>query len=105
MKHVNGTKNKMKKAVLGFWKTKEIKITKLIFADDMVTIANTEKDLYFNLRALYEELNRVNMVINEKKTKATILAKDDKIHNIELNGRRLEQVNSFKYLGRKFQDI
>lgn len=62
-------------------------------------IGGTEKDLQFNLNVLNETLNRINMKINIRKTKSMIITNGNSIHNIEINGQRIEQVQSFKYLG------
>jgi len=76
-------------------------INNLRYADDTVLIATTEKDLQDILNIIESESNKVGLGINIKKTETMVITKKKEIPpcNITLNGQRLKQVNSFKYLG------
>jgi len=71
------------------------KIDMLQFADDIVIIAENEKELQKMLRYMEETLlNELNMEINTKKTKALICSRNKNIRaRIHLqNNKEIEQV-------------
>jgi len=70
------------------------------FADDQGMIAGTEKGLQKSMDSLNTTADKYGMKINIKKTKVMRVSKKigGKV-KIEINGNRIEQVKSFKYLG------
>ena len=70
------------------------------FADDQVVIAETEEGLQKLIDNLHTAIGRYNMRMNIKKTKTMRISRSGEENvNIQINGARIEQVKSFKYLG------
>jgi len=70
------------------------------FADDRGMIASTERGLQRVMDRLNATAENFGMKINTKKTKVMKVSRNvgEEI-NIMINGSRIEQVKSFKYLG------
>jgi hypothetical protein len=74
-------------------------INNLRYADDIVLIATTPGEL-LDLVSRVEEAGKLyNMLINTEKTK--VMTNKEETVRIEVEGRILEQVDSFTYLGSK----
>ena len=77
----------------------------LLFADDITLISSNPKGLQNQLNILHDQSKRLGLKVNTTKTKIMIfrkggyIAKDEKW---QLNGERVEIVNSYKYLGTEF---
>ena len=70
------------------------------FADDQGMIAGTERGLQKIMDSLNTTAEQYGMKINIKKTKVMRVSRNGgEVVNIVINGRRVEQVKSFKYLG------
>lgn len=71
------------------------------FADDIVVIADSVKEMEFMLLKFAKLLREFNLKINKKKTKTMVVSKIKENHkvDIKLEGDILEQVGSFCYLG------
>ena len=78
---------------------KIITIRELCYADDLIIIGGTEKQLQNNIKVFNEELRKKNMKINTQKTKTMVTGNSEEKHSIELDGKYLEQVKRYKYLG------
>jgi hypothetical protein len=76
-----------------------VKISELVFADDVILIAKTKKDLNCNLKILDEQLKKNGLNINLQKTKSRLISKTGKSHNVKIGNTKIEQVSNFKYLG------
>ena len=76
-------------------------INSLFWADDLVLFAKTEEDLQILLKVLEEYCDENDLVINTKKTKCMIFNKTGRFirRPFDLNGVKLENVRSYKYLG------
>lgn len=96
---IKNAKKKMKTLKLGHWQMEQTEINELMFADDMAIVTDSEKNLQYNLEVLEKELQKINMKINIGKTKSMIVSRENKTHSIKLQGKQIEQVESFKYLG------
>ena len=70
------------------------------FADDQGMVANTETGLQKIMDNLHRTAEQYGMRINIKKTKVMMVSRrvGQKV-NIRINGKSIEQVQSFKYLG------
>lgn len=90
---------KTRKYKVGRWKMKEIQLSELLYADDMVLVAHSEEDLQYNVEIYHNELRKVNMKINIGKTKTMVIAAEEIRHSITIEGQEIEQVDTFKYLG------
>jgi hypothetical protein len=55
---VKESKKEAKQFTIGNWKMKEVKITDLSYADDMVVFGSTEKELQNNMNIYYRELKK-----------------------------------------------
>ena len=78
------------------------KIFVLLYADDIVIFANTQKQLQNSLDLLLEYCNKWKLTINVSKTKVMVFRKGGVLpRNLVFyyNGVVLEIVKEFKYLG------
>ena len=73
----------------------------LIWADDIITLSETEEGLNNILNSLAKYYEENDLVVNLDKTKCMIFNKSGKLirRNFYFNGIKLETVSSFKYLG------
>ena len=70
------------------------------FADDQGMVASTEEGSQRTMNRLNDTAKKFEMKINVQKTKVMVVSKKcDKFANITIDGKRVEQVSSFKYLG------
>ena len=70
------------------------------FADDQGMVASSEAGLQRTVNRLNDTAKKFDMKINVQKTKVMVVSKaGDKFVNITIDGQRVEQVSSFKYLG------
>jgi len=73
------------------------RLTNLRYAEDIVLLAESEEELQHIVNRLDQVGREKGQLINMDKTKVMTL--NGKICNVILNGSRLEQVNTFQYLG------
>lgn len=98
-------KKKVKTTQIGYYNLTPTEISHLAFADDLMICAPTEKDLQNNLVIWEKALKNNNIRINTTKTKEMVFNnKNNSTTNIKLNEEKIEQVNSFKYLGVHIQN-
>ena len=71
----------------------------LLFADDLVMLAETEKALQHNLQELNERLDEWGMKANWQKTRVMRVGRKHEVCNVKVKGERVEQVKEMKYLG------
>lgn len=69
------------------------------FADDMALLAESEKMLRGMLFNLDGVMGEYGMRINVEKTKCMVIGREHKNIDVKIKGHRVEQVESFKYLG------
>src|ERR1051325_1310566 len=75
-------------------------ISDVRFADDQGMIASSESELQRLKDRLYVSANKFDMKINVKKTKSMIVSrKGEGTVSITVDGKRVEQVKRFRYLG------
>jgi hypothetical protein len=74
------------------------------FADDQGMIAGSEFGLQKIMDGLYTTALKYDMKINIKKTKVMRVSRGGGDINITINGAKVEQVKSFKYLGHTITD-
>ena len=80
--------------------TKEWKVTDLLYADDLVLVAESVNDLELMIGSFDKVCTRRGMKVNASKSKVMVFGGEDgAICNIEMGGVCLEQVQNFKYLG------
>jgi len=72
-------------------------ITNLRYADDIVLLAGTELELQELTERLHQAGERRGLRINMNKTK--VMTQKGRTCNIEIGGKKLEQVDNFRYLG------
>ena len=68
-------------------------------ADDQGMVANTEKGLQKIMDRVNDTAKAYEMKINVDKTKVTKVSRNGGKINISIDGRKVEQVSKFKYLG------
>ena len=71
----------------------------LLFADDLVMLAETEKALQHNLQELNERLDEWGMKTNWQKMRVMRVGRKYEVCNVKVKGERVEQVKEMKYLG------
>lgn len=96
---IKATKKEIRTVNIGYHMMKKVCISVCAFADDLVMCAANEANLRENLNIWEKELTARNMKINAKKTKVMMVGKENRNMNIELNNEKIEQVNTYKYLG------
>lgn len=96
---VKNIKDKTKRLEIGYHNLTRTTITECIFADDLAIITKDVKDMQYNLNLWNEELQKHNMSINVDKTKIMVIGKTDIKTDLLLNGKEIEQVENFTYLG------
>ena len=77
-------------------------ISNLRYADDIVLIATTKDDLIELTRRVEEAAREYNLLINASKT--NVMSTNNETLEIYINGKRLEQVDTFVYLGSKVKN-
>ena len=81
-------------------------INNLHYADDTVSLADSEENLQNTINKVNEVGKLYNMKMNAKKTKAMVISRNEnkaKV-NIKVDGTAVEQVGSFNYLGQTVSD-
>ena len=71
----------------------------LLFADDLVMLAETEKAPQHNLQKLNERLDEWGMKANWQKTRIMRVGRKHEVCIVKVKGERVEQVKEMKYLG------
>ena len=79
----------------------ERKLEELLFADDIVSVANTRGEAVELLRRLEEESGKFGLKLNKDKTKFTVFNAEnsEEQEDIYLGGEKIEHVNNYVYLG------
>lgn len=76
------------------------RVSDVRFADDQGMVSNTEAGLQRIMNKLNETAKRYDMKINVPKTKTMVVCwEGGGVVNVTVDGQRVEQVDSFKYLG------
>ena len=78
------------------------KITRLLFADDLVLLSSTESGLQRALNSFADAWNAAGVKISSAKTEVLHLSRNPGQCVLQVNGARLKQVEKFKYLGVAF---
>ena len=80
---------------------KNLKISSIVWADDMVLLADSEENLRKLLKTFELSCDKHKLLINTEKTKSMIFNKSGRLirRNFFLNGTLLESVRTYKYLG------
>jgi len=71
----------------------------LLFADDMVVMAESEEGLQSNLQALSDAMGRWDLKVNWGKTKVMMVARKRGGCEVRIGNQVIEQVEEMKYLG------
>ena len=71
----------------------------LLFADDMVLVADSEESLVVNLKKLDEALTKWEIKMNWEKTEVMKVGRERGHCCVEVGDRKLESVEVAKYLG------
>ena len=78
------------------------KISRLLFADDLVLLSSTESGLQRALNSFAHACNTAGMKISTAKTEVLHLSRNPDQCVLQVNGATLKQVEKFKYLGVAF---
>ena len=71
----------------------------LLFADDMVVMAESVEGLQSNLQVLSDVLSRWELKVNWRKTKMMRVARESEECEVKIREETIEQVDAMKYLG------
>ena len=78
------------------------KISRLLFADDLVLLSSTESGLERAVHSFADAYDTAGMKISPAKTEILHLSKNPDQCVLQVNGATLKQVEKFKYLGVAF---
>ena len=78
------------------------KISRLLFADDLVLLSSSESGLQRALNSFADACNTAGMKISTTKTEVLHLSRNPDQCVLQVNGATLKQVEKFKYLGVAF---
>ena len=78
------------------------KISRVLFADDLVLLSSTESGLQHTLNSFADACNTAGMKISTTKTEVFHLSRNPDQCVLQVNGATLKQVEKFKYLGVAF---
>ena len=76
----------------------------LLFADDLMLMAENAEDAERNLRVLDEVMGKWKMRINWRKTKALTVKRGGGTCDISVKGEKIAEVKTMKYLGALFNE-
>ncbi|KAI4461171.1 reverse transcriptase (rna-dependent dna polymerase) [Holotrichia oblita] len=87
--------------IIGYNKLEPRKIDSLLYADDIVLIADTHNKMEKLVEIWSEEIEKLELEINSKKCITMIINKRGKDSNetIQIGGKQLERVSTYEYLG------
>ena len=85
----------------GIVQLKVSKLQFLLFAADLVLVAENEEDTKGNVEVLNEVMARWKMKINRMKTKAMVVWRGGGICHTVVDGEEVDKVQTAKYLGAK----
>ena len=71
----------------------------LLFADDTIVMAQTERDLAVNIKGLHEAIKRHGLTINWCKSNTMVFSKEHTECKVEVEGVQIEQARETVYLG------
>lgn len=69
------------------------------FTDDKAILVESERMMKEMLGKQNKSCEEYGMKINSNKTKGMVISKQPKIMKVNINGSKIEQVKSFRYLG------
>jgi hypothetical protein len=100
---INGIAKKIKAANIGvkYNDTEEI-ITQLLFADDIVLLANNANELQQLIDIVHDESKKWQFKVNLDKTNIVVFNQkknENEQHTFKLDDKELQVVNEYKYLG------
>ena len=78
------------------------KISRLLFADDLVLLSSTESGLQRALNSFADACNTAGMKISTAKTEVLHLLRNPDQCVLQVNGATLKQIEKFRYLGVAF---
>jgi len=79
---------------------KSIEITAVSYADNIILLAESDKDLKNTADIWMKEGEKIGLKINKTKTKYMIVSRQNhRIDSLKVNDHTFERVRNFKYLG------
>ena len=96
-------KSKTKKHTVGNWKMQPIYTQALLYADDVVLIADTKEELQNVVTVWADEIKNKGMTLNVSKSKWMKITKGGESEDLDISweGKQVEQVTEYTYLGVK----
>ena len=73
-------------------------IAHILWGDDLILFSDTPTGLQKQLNGLLKFCSKNRLIVNELKTKSMCYGTDENM-NVFFNGKPIEQVNQYKYLG------
>lgn len=95
-------KRRTHRTQIGNWRLRPVYLQVLLYADDIILVADRQERLQQAVEEWNEELKLKGMTINTEKSKVMWVSKKDKSEEdllILCEGKVLERVESFEYLG------
>ena len=82
----------------------ETVVQRLLFADDLMLVAENNEDVERNLRVLDEVMEKLKMRINWRKTKVLTVKRGGGTCDMSVKREKIEEVKTMKYLGALFNE-
>lgn len=100
------TKTQHLQSQIGHYQLRPIKVDNLMYADDIILIADTHKKMKGLVKIWSEEIENMGMEVNTNKTKMMIInnKESELVRKIEINGNTIEAVTAVEYLGSVITD-
>ena len=96
---IKEVEEKTRKLQVGYRRLAVISVGECAFADDLAIFAKNEEDLQHNLDMWKKALEVRNLRMNTNKTKVMKIGETNTTMTIKLEGRDIEQTETYKYLG------
>lgn len=84
---------------VGVRKLRPVYVKELLYADDLMLISKSKSELQNALEKWKKVLTEAEMRINPDKTEVMVVSKNEESLDLRLDGRRLKQARTIKYLG------
>ena len=85
---------------MGYRKLEVLRIDECAFADDLTIFARNEEDMQYNMEIWKTELEKQGLKMNMEKTKVMSVGEKSTNISIKLDGNKIEQTDSYRYLGK-----
>mgnify|MGYP005986010137 CR=1 FL=1 len=97
-----GVRQRGERGKIVVWKLQQLLISMMMYADDLVILVGTEKELQKKLEIWDKEFKDYGMNINVEKTEVMVIGKSEQKINIKLDNKIVNRKESFNTKDRQF---